>query len=163
MKIVVVGGSGLTGSKVVNRLRSDGHEVLAALPASGVNTITGEGLDEDTLCHRSFHAILRVPRLHRAIGRAGDVVNMSPALIQPIASDDIAAAVADYALGSPLNAVVEVSGPERGPAICAGSCRASQLSWSATHRATTLSGSLTAGGILGELERRDRLDVCPGL
>jgi NAD(P)-dependent dehydrogenase (short-subunit alcohol dehydrogenase family) len=46
MKIVVIGGSGLIGSKLVNRLREKGHEVVAASPASGVNTMTGEGLAE---------------------------------------------------------------------------------------------------------------------
>ena len=45
MKIVVIGGSGLIGSRLVSTLRSKGHEVLAASPDSGVNTITGEGLD----------------------------------------------------------------------------------------------------------------------
>jgi len=44
MKIVVIGGTGLIGSKVVRKLRERGHEVLAASPDSGVNTITGEGL-----------------------------------------------------------------------------------------------------------------------
>src|SRR5215510_15202115 len=44
MKIVVIGGSGLIGSKVVSILRQRGHEVVAASPSSGVNTITGEGL-----------------------------------------------------------------------------------------------------------------------
>jgi uncharacterized protein YbjT (DUF2867 family) len=44
MKIVVIGGSGLIGSKLVNNLRPLGHEVVAASPSSGVNTITGEGL-----------------------------------------------------------------------------------------------------------------------
>ncbi len=44
MKIVVIGGSGLIGSKLVNNLRQRGHDVLAASPASGVNTLTGEGL-----------------------------------------------------------------------------------------------------------------------
>src|SRR5918992_923396 len=44
MKIVVIGGSGLIGSKTVERLRKKGHEVVAASPTSGVNTITGEGL-----------------------------------------------------------------------------------------------------------------------
>src|ERR1700752_2482664 len=44
MKIVVIGGSGLIGTKLVNELRSLGHEVVAAAPSSGVNTITGEGL-----------------------------------------------------------------------------------------------------------------------
>jgi uncharacterized protein YbjT (DUF2867 family) len=44
MKIVVIGGSGLIGSKVVNKLRDRGHEAVAASPDSGVNTLTGEGL-----------------------------------------------------------------------------------------------------------------------
>src|SRR5881394_4078056 len=46
MKIVVIGGSGLIGKKVVTNLRQRGHEVVAASPSSGVNTITGEGLAE---------------------------------------------------------------------------------------------------------------------
>src|SRR5215213_3124613 len=46
MKIVVVGGTGLIGSKTVERLREKGHDVVAASPRSGVNTITGEGLAE---------------------------------------------------------------------------------------------------------------------
>ena len=46
MKIVVIGGSGLIGTKLVNRLRERGHEVLAASPTSGVNTLTGVGLAE---------------------------------------------------------------------------------------------------------------------
>ena len=46
LKIVVIGGSGLIGSKVVNHLREEGHEVIAASPSTGVNTITGEGLAE---------------------------------------------------------------------------------------------------------------------
>ena len=43
-KVVVIGGSGLIGKKVVLNLRQHGHEVLAASPSSGVNTVTGEGL-----------------------------------------------------------------------------------------------------------------------
>ncbi|WP_343746593.1 SDR family oxidoreductase [Chitinophaga sp.] len=46
MKIVVIGGSGLIGSKVVAKLNQAGHEVIAASPATGTNTITGEGLDQ---------------------------------------------------------------------------------------------------------------------
>src|SRR6195256_2554287 len=44
MKIVVIGGTGLIGKKVVTNLRQNGHEVVAASPSSGVNTVTGEGL-----------------------------------------------------------------------------------------------------------------------
>ena len=46
MKIVIIGGTGLIGSKLADKLRTLGHEVIAASPASGVNTITGEGLAE---------------------------------------------------------------------------------------------------------------------
>ena len=46
MKIVVIGGSGLIGSKLVTKLREHGHEAVAASPNSGVNTITCEGLAE---------------------------------------------------------------------------------------------------------------------
>src|SRR5882724_1012362 len=44
MKIVVIGGTGLIGTKLVKNLRERGHEVVAASPSSGVNTLTGEGL-----------------------------------------------------------------------------------------------------------------------
>ena len=46
MKIVVIGGTGLIGSKLVNKLREQGHEAVAAAPNTGVNTVTGEGLAE---------------------------------------------------------------------------------------------------------------------
>jgi uncharacterized protein YbjT (DUF2867 family) len=46
MKIVIIGGTGLIGSKTAERLRKNGHEVVAAAPSTGVNTITGEGLAE---------------------------------------------------------------------------------------------------------------------
>src|SRR2546429_5294339 len=46
MKIVVIGGSGLIGKKLVNNLRHHGHEVVAASPSSGIDTLTGEGLAE---------------------------------------------------------------------------------------------------------------------
>jgi uncharacterized protein YbjT (DUF2867 family) len=46
MKIVVIGGTGLIGSKLVNKLREQGRESVAASPNTGVNTLTGEGLAE---------------------------------------------------------------------------------------------------------------------
>src|SRR5215469_10099844 len=46
MKIVVIGGTGLVGSKLVSKLREHGHEAVAAAPNTGVNTLTGEGLAE---------------------------------------------------------------------------------------------------------------------
>lgn len=189
MKIVVIGGSGLIGSKLVANLRQRGHEVLAASPASGVNTITGEGLAEalrgaqvvvDVANSPSFedkavleffetagrnllaaeaaagvkhHVALSVvgtdllaesgyfrgkiaqEKLIRAggipytivqstqffeflggiaqSGSDGEAVKLSPAFVQPIASDDVAAAMAIYTLGEPVNGVVEIAGPER--------------------------------------------------
>ena len=46
MKIVVIGGTGLIGSRLVHQLRERGHEAVAAAPNTGVNTVTGEGLAE---------------------------------------------------------------------------------------------------------------------
>jgi uncharacterized protein YbjT (DUF2867 family) len=57
LKIVVIGGSGLIGRKVVNHLREEGHEVVAASPSTGVNTITGEGL---AVALRGAHAVVDV-------------------------------------------------------------------------------------------------------
>lgn len=191
MKIVVIGGSGLIGSKVVGLLRGKGHEVLAASPASGVNTITREGLAEalsgaqvvvDVANSPSFEdkAVLEFFEtsgrnllaaeaaagigLHLALsvvgaernpesgylrakvaqedlikaskipytilqstqffefvsgiiqaGTVGEAILLSPALLQPIASDDVAAALADLAVGAPANGTVEVAGPEQIP------------------------------------------------
>jgi uncharacterized protein YbjT (DUF2867 family) len=191
MKIVVIGGSGLIGSNVVNRLRGAGHEVVAASPNSGVNTLTGEGLDEalagaqvvvdvanspsfedkavleffetagrnllpaeakagvghhvalsvvgaDRLPNSGYlraklaqeklikssktpYTILRSTQFFEFIDRIinsatdGDVVRLSPALVQPIASDDVAAALADLAIAAPLNKMIEIAGPEKFP------------------------------------------------
>src|SRR5438067_6940255 len=189
-KIVVIGGSGLVGAKLVNNLRQRGHEVVAASPASGINTITGEGLAEavagarvvvDVANSASFedkavleffetsghnllaaeatagvehHIALSVVGTDRLLpdsgylrakmaqeslikvsgipytivhstqffefldgiaqsGTVGQTVRMSPAFVQPIASDDVAAAMADVALGSPVNGTIEIAGPER--------------------------------------------------
>ena len=46
MKIVVIGGTGLIGSRLVKNMQLQGHEVVAAAPSSGVNTLTGEGLSD---------------------------------------------------------------------------------------------------------------------
>jgi uncharacterized protein YbjT (DUF2867 family) len=188
MKIVVIGGTGLIGSKVVARLRAQGHEALSATPDSGVNTITGEGLHEalrgasvvvdvsnspsfvgdapltffetstrnllvaahaagvghhvalsvvgtDRLADTDyFRAKLAQEKLIRAseipysivhatqfyefvksIAAAatdGDVVRLAPVLVQPMAADEVAAAVANVALDAPLNGLLEVAGPE---------------------------------------------------
>jgi uncharacterized protein YbjT (DUF2867 family) len=62
MKIVVIGGSGLIGSKLVTNLREHGHEAVAASPNSGVNTITGEGLAEALKVHRRSLTYRMLPR-----------------------------------------------------------------------------------------------------
>lgn len=189
MKIVVIGGTGLIGTKLVNKLRQLGHLVVAASPTSGVNTITGEGLAEalksahvvvDVANSPSFedkavleffeksgrnllsaeaaagvrhhvalsvvgtdrllaggyfrakmaqeslikaskipYTILRATQFFefvRSIAEAatdGQTVRLSPALIQPILSDEVAAALADIAVGKPLNGTIEIGGPER--------------------------------------------------
>jgi uncharacterized protein YbjT (DUF2867 family) len=190
MKIVVIGGTGLIGSKTVAILRQGGHEVVAASPNTGVNTITGEGLKaamagtqvvidlanspsfEDKAVLEFFetsgrnllaaeaaagvrhHVALSIVGTDRSdngyfrakvaqeklikasgipytiirstqfmeflrgiadSGTDGNKVRMASGLFQPIASDDVAASVADVALAPPRNGIVEIAGPERAP------------------------------------------------
>jgi len=189
MKIVVIGGTGLIGSKVVRRLKQRGHEAVAAAPNTGVDTITGKGLAEalaraqvvvDVANSPSFedkpvleffqtsgtnllaaeeaagvehHVALSVVGTERlqasgyfraklvqeklikaspvpytivhstqffefmgSIAKSaekGEAIHLSPALMQPIASDDVAAALADIALSAPLGGTIEIAGPKR--------------------------------------------------
>jgi uncharacterized protein YbjT (DUF2867 family) len=189
MKLVVIGGSGLIGTKLVSKLREAGHDALAASPSSGVNTQTGVGLAEalagaqvvvDVTNSPSFedaavleffttsarnllaaeaaagvghHVALSVVGADRipdsgymrakaaqetaikaaaipyTIVRAtqffefisgiadanteGDTVRLPPALMQPIAADDVAALLAEFAAGPPANRIVEIAGPEQ--------------------------------------------------
>jgi uncharacterized protein YbjT (DUF2867 family) len=188
MKIVVIGGTGLIGSKLVKILRDGGHDVLAASPSSGVNAVTGEGLakalvgaavvvdvanapsweDNAVLeffesAGRNIHAaeaaagvghhvalsvvgtdrlqasgyfraklaqenLIKASKIPYTIVRAtqffefvagiadggttGDTVRLSHALMQPIFSGDVAAILADVAVGKPLNATIEIAGPD---------------------------------------------------
>jgi uncharacterized protein YbjT (DUF2867 family) len=188
MKIVVIGGTGLIGTKVVNNLRRRGHEVLAASPKSGVNTFAGEGLAgaltgaqvvvdvanapvwEDKAVMEFFQTagrnllaaeaaagvqhhvalsivgadrlpasgylrakmaqenLIKASEIAFTIVRStqffefakgliqsateGQTVRLSPALMQPIASDDVAAALAGLALAEPSNDTIEIAGPE---------------------------------------------------
>src|SRR5438093_2359561 len=189
MKIVIIGGTGLIGKKLVNKLNQLGHEVVAASPTSGVNTFTGEGLAKaltgaqvvvDVANSPSFedkavleffetagrnllaaeaaagvghhvalsvvgtdrlpasgylrakmaqenlikaskipYTILRSTQFFEFVGAIaqsatdGQTVRLPHALVQPIVSDDVADALADLALGKPVNGTVEVAGPER--------------------------------------------------
>jgi uncharacterized protein YbjT (DUF2867 family) len=191
VKIVVIGGSGLIGTKLVSRLRQKGHEVVAASPDSGVNTITGEGLAdalagaqvvvdvanspsfEDRAVLDFFHTagrnllaaeaaagvrhhvalsvvgadrlpdsaylraklaqvnLIKASKIPYTIVRStqffeflkgiaqsstvGQTVRLSPALLQPIASDDVVTALADATLGAPVNGTIEIAGPEQLP------------------------------------------------
>ncbi|MEV0220933.1 SDR family oxidoreductase [Streptomyces sp. NPDC050704] len=191
MKVVVIGGTGLIGSKLVAKLNEHGHEAVPAAPNTGVNTLTGEGLAEvlqgasvvvDVSNSPSFadaavmeffrtsttnllkaeanagvthHVALSVVGTDRlqesgyfrakqvqeelikasgipysivhatqffefAKGIAdtatdGDTVRLPAAKIQPIVSDDVAAAVGRTAVGAPVKGVVEVAGPEAFP------------------------------------------------
>lgn len=188
MKIVVIGGSGLIGTKLVKNLRQQGHEVVAASPSSGVNTLTGEGLAEaltdarvvvDVANSPSFedkavleffetsgrnllaaeavasvghhialsvvgtdrllasgyfrakmaqenlikasnipYTILRATQFFEFVSgiaqsaTEGQMVRLSPALVQPVVSDDVAAVLADIAVEEPLNGTIELAGPE---------------------------------------------------
>jgi uncharacterized protein YbjT (DUF2867 family) len=188
MKIVVIGGTGLIGSKTVSNLSRLGHEVIAAAPNTGVNTLTGEGLAEvlvgadvvvDVANSPSFeddaamaffqtagrnllaaeqvagvkhhvalsvvgterlqasgyfraklaqealikasstpYTILRSTQFFQFVGgivhaaAAGDAIHLPPALIRPIAADDVAAALTKVAVGRPVNGTLEVAGPE---------------------------------------------------
>jgi uncharacterized protein YbjT (DUF2867 family) len=186
MKIVVIGGSGLIGKKLIPLLRERGHEAVSASPSSGVNTITGEGLGkalaaaqvvvdvtnapswEDKAVLEFFetstrnilaaeaaagvkhhvalsvvgadripdsgylrakvaqeklikaggvpYTILRATQFFEFLGAiagpGADTVRVSAAPMQPLAADDVAAAVADVAVGSPANGILEVAGPE---------------------------------------------------
>jgi uncharacterized protein YbjT (DUF2867 family) len=189
MKIIVIGGSGLIGSRLVNNLREHGHEAVAASPKSGVNSVTGDGLrdalkgasvvvdvtnspswedaawlkffetstrnlldyeaaagvrhhvalsvvgTERLLASGFFRAKLTQENLIKAsknpytIIRAtqffefvkqivdysteGNIVRMPPALIQPMAADDVAIAVARMATDQPVNSTIEIGGPEQ--------------------------------------------------
>jgi len=149
MKIVVIGGTGLVGSKLVRKLRSGGHQVLASPDALGgvqvvvnaSNTSIPDQLAAESAARVAHHValsvvgadrvqeevvkagpvpytILRAAQLFEFIGRIadsstdGDIVRLPPTLIQPVAADDVASALADLALGSPLNDTVELAGPE---------------------------------------------------
>jgi uncharacterized protein YbjT (DUF2867 family) len=125
MKIVVIGGSGLIGSKLVEKLRADGHDPLAASPDSGVDTLTGEGLADALEGAEVVVDVSNAPawddatQFYEFIGRIadsstdGNTVYLPPVLIQPEAADDVAAALADAAASAPVNGTVELAGPER--------------------------------------------------
>ena len=189
MKIVVIGGTGLIGSKLVKKLREQGQEVVAASPSSGVNSVTGEGLadalkgasvvvdvtnppswqdaavlkffeistrnlveygaaagvghhialsvvgTDRLLASGFFHAKLVQENLIKASSRPystiratqffefvekiadfsteGNKVRMPPVLFQPMAADDVASSIRRIAMSSPLNATVEIGGPQK--------------------------------------------------
>jgi uncharacterized protein YbjT (DUF2867 family) len=189
MRIVVIGGSGLIGSKLVPKLRERGHEAIAASPNSGVNSVTGEGLAEalkgaavmvdvtnapswednavmaffetstrnllaaeaaagvrhhvalsvvgtDGMLESGYfrakiaqenlikgssipYSIVRATQFFEFLkgiadfSTDGNKVHLPSALIQPMAADVVASAVAEIAMGSPVNGTVEVGGPEQ--------------------------------------------------
>jgi uncharacterized protein YbjT (DUF2867 family) len=189
MKVVVIGGSGLIGKKLIPLLRERGHEAVSAAPSSGVNTLTGEGLSEalagadvvvdvtnspswedkavleffetstrnilaaeaaagvkhhvalsiagaDSIpdsgymrakvaqeklikANRVPYTILRATQFFEFLGAiagpGADTARVPDAPMQPLAADDVAAALADVAAGPPANGVLEVAGPESLP------------------------------------------------
>jgi len=189
MKIVVIGGTGLIGSRVVSKLREQGHEAVAAAPNTGVDTVTGQGLAEvlkgasvvvdvsnapdweDAAVLKFFETSTRNLLTHEAAERIGHHVALSVVgtermlesgyfrakiaqedliktssipysivratqfyeffkgiadfstdgnrvrlphvLFQPMAADDVARAVARVAVGSPINGMIEIGGPNK--------------------------------------------------
>ena len=189
MKIVVIGGTGLIGSKLVAKLDEQGHEAVPAAPNTGVNTLTGEGLSEvlegaqvvvdvsnapdwedeavmhffetssrnlleaeaaagvghhvalsvvgtDRLTESGYfraklaqekliegssipYSIVHATQFFEFLkgiadeATEGNEVHLPPALFQPMAAGDVAAAVARVAVGAPVNGIVEVAGPEQ--------------------------------------------------
>jgi uncharacterized protein YbjT (DUF2867 family) len=189
MKIAVIGGSGLIGSKLVAKLDERGHETVAASPSTGVDTLTGQGLAdavagaavvvdvsnapsfEDAAALEFFdtstrnllaaeaaagvghhvalsvvgtarltesgyfraklaqeqliksssipYSIVRATQFFEFLTRIaadatdGNTARLPPALIQPIAADDVASALGRISAGSPLNGIVEIAGPDR--------------------------------------------------
>src|SRR5947207_8910461 len=189
MKIVVIGGTGLIGSKLVAKLEAQGHEAVPASPDTGVNTLTGEGLSEvlqgaqvvvdvsnapdweddavmnffetssrnllaaeaeagvghhvalsvvgtDRLAESGYfrakiaqekliegssipYSIVHATQFFEfmksiaADATDGDTVRLPPALIQPMAADDVASEVAWVAVRPPVNGIVEIAGPEQ--------------------------------------------------
>lgn len=188
MKVVVIGGTGLIGSKLVGKLGEHGHEAVAAAPNTGVNTLTGEGLAEVLdgaavvvdvsnspswedaavmdffrtsttnllkaeaeagVTHHVALSVVGTDRLQESgyfrakqaqedlikesgmpysivhatqffefikgiadISTDGDTVRLAPARFQPMYSDDVAAAVGRTAVGTPVNGLVEIAGPD---------------------------------------------------
>ena len=189
MKIVIIGGTGLIGSRLVNKLRQLGYDVVAASRANGVNAITGEGLNDalkdaqvvvdvsnspllegqtaldffqtttknllleeantgvkhhvllsivgtdrlgggayfygklaqETLIKESGipYSILRSTQFFEfadtiaQIGTVGHEVHISTAFVQPVAADEVVAALVDIIIKSPLNSTCEIAGPVR--------------------------------------------------
>jgi uncharacterized protein YbjT (DUF2867 family) len=142
MKILVTDAVGLIGSKLVEKLRSDGHEPLEALEGAQVVVDVSDAPARDPLPAGVAHhvllsvvgadpvklareevvktgpvpyTILRATQCFEEIARlAGSkaAVRLPPVLVQPVAADDVASALADVALGSPLNDIVELAGPD---------------------------------------------------
>ncbi|HTI70266.1 MAG TPA: SDR family oxidoreductase [Candidatus Limnocylindria bacterium] len=191
MKIVIIGGTGLIGTKLANNLRQLGHEVVAASPSRGINSVTGEGLAvalagaqvvvdvsnspsfedravlaffetstrnllaAETIAGVGHHValsvvgsdrlpasgylrakmaqeglikassipytIVRATQFFEFVGSiansamAGQAVRLPSALMQPMVSDDVAAALAPIAVAIPLNGTIEIAGPEAFP------------------------------------------------
>src|SRR2546429_529246 len=114
MKIVVIGGTGLIGSKAVPMLRQGGDEVVAASPTTGVNTITGEGLTAAMAGTQVGVGLAHAPSREGHAGRA--VFSSSRRAPRAAAARDAGAAcTAEVALAAPRRGIVEIAGPERAP------------------------------------------------
>jgi uncharacterized protein YbjT (DUF2867 family) len=107
MKVVVIGGNGLIGKKVVTNLRRRGHEAVAASRSSGVDTVTGEGLAGALAGAAVVVDVSNAPSWEDAA-----VLAFFETSSRNLLSAEAAAAVADAALAEPLNGTVDLAGPE---------------------------------------------------
>jgi uncharacterized protein YbjT (DUF2867 family) len=118
MKIVVIGGSGLIGSKLVNKLGEHGHEALSASPDSGVDTLTGAGLPEALEGASVVIDVSNSPSFEDAAAMEFFETSTSNLLAAEAAAgdahpEDVASGVGRVSVGSPLNGIVEIAGPEQ--------------------------------------------------
>jgi uncharacterized protein YbjT (DUF2867 family) len=116
MKIVVIGGTGLIGSKTVAILRQGGHEVLAASPNSGVNTITGEGLKEALAGAQVVIDLANSPSFEdKAVLEFFETSGRNLLAAEAAAGVRHHVALSIVAIDRTDNGIVEIAGPERAP------------------------------------------------
>jgi uncharacterized protein YbjT (DUF2867 family) len=115
MKIVILGGTGLIGSRLLPRLTAAGHHAVAASPSTSVDTLTGRGVASALGGADAVVDVINAPSFAGVTEFFETSTRTAVALVQPIAADDVAAALATIALAPPADGIVEIAGPEQFP------------------------------------------------